>query len=225
MQVFQKHEARARRDRRGDRRPQALLRRLGRLTVHALYDGDRIEPWETVMTIEGDYTLLRPPRDRLPRRARAAHADHDEHRRACSRPRTASRSSSCRPGTTTTACRPGDGYAAYVAGAVVGARDRRHLRRAGVVVGRPRGRHRAARADRRRTAATPCSRRRSSPSGRRPGHQHRRARRLRERLGARPRSRSRARSGRGSGACGSTPRASSSTARSGTRWATSTRAA
>jgi len=26
------------------------------LTVHALYDGDRIEPWESVMTIEGDYT-------------------------------------------------------------------------------------------------------------------------------------------------------------------------
>jgi nicotinate phosphoribosyltransferase len=26
------------------------------LTVHALYDGDRIEPWETVLTIEGDYT-------------------------------------------------------------------------------------------------------------------------------------------------------------------------
>jgi nicotinate phosphoribosyltransferase len=26
------------------------------LTVHALYDGDRVEPWETVMTIEGDYT-------------------------------------------------------------------------------------------------------------------------------------------------------------------------
>ncbi len=26
-----------------------------RLTVHALYDGDRIEPWETVMTIEGPY--------------------------------------------------------------------------------------------------------------------------------------------------------------------------
>jgi nicotinate phosphoribosyltransferase len=26
------------------------------LTVHALYEGDRIEPWETVMTIEGDYT-------------------------------------------------------------------------------------------------------------------------------------------------------------------------
>src|SRR5919201_5543442 len=28
------------------------------LTVHALYDGDRIEPWETVLTIEGDYTLF-----------------------------------------------------------------------------------------------------------------------------------------------------------------------
>jgi nicotinate phosphoribosyltransferase len=28
------------------------------LTVHALYDGDRIDPWETVMTIEGDYTLF-----------------------------------------------------------------------------------------------------------------------------------------------------------------------
>src|SRR3954447_417324 len=28
------------------------------LTVHALYDGDRVAPWETVMTIEGDYTLF-----------------------------------------------------------------------------------------------------------------------------------------------------------------------
>jgi nicotinate phosphoribosyltransferase len=28
------------------------------LTVHALYDGERIAPWETVMTIEGDYTLF-----------------------------------------------------------------------------------------------------------------------------------------------------------------------
>src|ERR671935_2287831 len=27
------------------------------LTVHALYDGDEISPYETVMTIEGDYTL------------------------------------------------------------------------------------------------------------------------------------------------------------------------
>jgi nicotinate phosphoribosyltransferase len=28
------------------------------LTVHALYDGDEVSPWETVMTIEGDYTLF-----------------------------------------------------------------------------------------------------------------------------------------------------------------------
>jgi nicotinate phosphoribosyltransferase len=28
------------------------------LEVHALHDGDEIEPWETVMTIEGDYTLF-----------------------------------------------------------------------------------------------------------------------------------------------------------------------
>jgi nicotinate phosphoribosyltransferase len=28
------------------------------LTVHALYDGDDIAPWETVMMIEGDYTLF-----------------------------------------------------------------------------------------------------------------------------------------------------------------------
>jgi nicotinate phosphoribosyltransferase len=28
------------------------------LTVHALYDGVEIAPWETVMTIEGDYTLF-----------------------------------------------------------------------------------------------------------------------------------------------------------------------
>jgi nicotinate phosphoribosyltransferase len=28
------------------------------LVVHALYDGDAIEPWESVMTIEGDYALF-----------------------------------------------------------------------------------------------------------------------------------------------------------------------
>jgi nicotinate phosphoribosyltransferase len=30
----------------------------GALEVHALYEGDRVEPWETVMTIEGDYSLF-----------------------------------------------------------------------------------------------------------------------------------------------------------------------
>jgi nicotinate phosphoribosyltransferase len=29
-----------------------------RLTVHALHEGDAISPWETVMTIEGDYSLF-----------------------------------------------------------------------------------------------------------------------------------------------------------------------
>jgi nicotinate phosphoribosyltransferase len=28
------------------------------LNVHALYDGDEVTPWETVLTIEGDYTLF-----------------------------------------------------------------------------------------------------------------------------------------------------------------------
>ena len=28
------------------------------LTIHALYDGDRVDPWETVLTIEGDYTTF-----------------------------------------------------------------------------------------------------------------------------------------------------------------------
>ena len=38
------------------------------LTVHALHDGDRIEPWETAMTIEGDYTAFAHLETRVPRR-------------------------------------------------------------------------------------------------------------------------------------------------------------
>ena len=135
------------------------------LTVHALYDGDRVEPWETVLTIEGDYTLFAHLETvylgvltrrtlittNVARVVEAAHgkpiifmpARHDHHR-----------------------VQTGDGYAAYVAGAMIGAADRRHLGRAGLVVGRPRRRHRAARADRvvrRQHGARP---RRSSPSGR-----------------------------------------------------------
>jgi nicotinate phosphoribosyltransferase len=90
------------------------------LTVHALHDGDRIEPWETVMTIEGDYTLFAHLETAylgvLSRRTLitsnvvrvlgAANgkplifmpARHDHHR-----------------------VQTGDGYAAYVAGRVVGA--------------------------------------------------------------------------------------------------------
>src|SRR5437764_15332991 len=89
------------------------------LTVHALYDGDRLEPWETVMTIEGDYTTVAHLETVylgvLARRTlittntvnvlRAANgkpvifmpARHDHHR-----------------------VQTGDGYAAYVAGQLVG---------------------------------------------------------------------------------------------------------
>jgi nicotinate phosphoribosyltransferase len=88
------------------------------LTVHALYDGDRLEPWETVMMIEGNYTtfahLETPYLGVLARRTRittnvaqvveAANgkpiifmpARHDHHR-----------------------VQTGDGYAAYVAGAML----------------------------------------------------------------------------------------------------------
>jgi nicotinate phosphoribosyltransferase len=90
------------------------------LTVHALYDGDRVEPYETVMTIEGDYTAFAHLETLylgvLARRTlittnvvrvlEAANgkpiifmpARHDHHR-----------------------VQTGDGYAAYVAGQVVGA--------------------------------------------------------------------------------------------------------
>jgi nicotinate phosphoribosyltransferase len=90
------------------------------LTVHALYDGDRVAPWETVMTIEGDYTLFAHLETAylgvLARRTlittnvvrvlEAANgkplifmpARHDHHR-----------------------VQTGDGYAAHVAGRVVGA--------------------------------------------------------------------------------------------------------
>jgi nicotinate phosphoribosyltransferase len=58
MQVFQKHHAVLG----GMDEAIAILKLCSEdweaLTVHALYDGDRIEPWETVMTIEGDYTLF-----------------------------------------------------------------------------------------------------------------------------------------------------------------------
>lgn len=90
------------------------------LTVHALHDGDRVEPWQTVMTIEGDYTLFAHLETVylgvLARRTLVATnvtrvleaargkpiifmpARHDHHR-----------------------VQTGDGYAAYVAGAVAGA--------------------------------------------------------------------------------------------------------
>src|SRR2546421_11643587 len=90
------------------------------LKIHALYDGDRVSPYETVMTIEGDYTAFAHLETLylgvLSRRTlittnvvrvlEAANgkpiifmpARHDHHRN-----------------------QTGDGYAAYVAGRVVGA--------------------------------------------------------------------------------------------------------
>jgi nicotinate phosphoribosyltransferase len=90
------------------------------LTVHALRDGDRIAPWETVLTIEGDYTLFAHLETlylgvltrrslittNVARVVDAANgkpiifmpARHDHHR-----------------------VQTGDGYAAYVAGAMIGA--------------------------------------------------------------------------------------------------------
>ncbi len=90
------------------------------LTVHALFDGDRTEPWETVLTIEGDYTLFAHLETaylgvltrrtlitsnvaRVVEAANGKHiifmpARHDHHR-----------------------VQTGDGYAAYVAGAMIGA--------------------------------------------------------------------------------------------------------
>ena len=58
MQVFQKKEAVLG----GMDEAIAILKLCSHgwdeLEVRALYDGDAIEPWETVLTIEGDYTLF-----------------------------------------------------------------------------------------------------------------------------------------------------------------------
>jgi nicotinate phosphoribosyltransferase len=119
MQVFQKHEAVLG----GMDEAIAVLKLCSHdweaLTVHALYDGDEVAPRETVLTIEGDYTLFahletvylgvlgrRTLVSTNTRRViEAAHqkpiifmpARHDHHR-----------------------IQTGDGYAAYVAGATVG---------------------------------------------------------------------------------------------------------
>src|SRR4051794_3790610 len=120
MQVFQKHDAYLG----GMDEAIAILKLCSEdwdeLAVHALYDGDRVEAHESVMTIEGDYTsfahletlylgvLARRTliTTNVARVLEAANgkpiifmpARHDHHR-----------------------VQTGDGYAAYVAGQVVGA--------------------------------------------------------------------------------------------------------
>jgi nicotinate phosphoribosyltransferase len=58
VQVFQKNDAWLG----GMDEALAILRLCshdpGGLTIRALYDGDRVEPWEPVLTIEGDYTTF-----------------------------------------------------------------------------------------------------------------------------------------------------------------------
>jgi nicotinate phosphoribosyltransferase len=120
MQVFQKHHAYLG----GMDEAIAILKLCSEdweaLTVHALFDGDAIEPYETVMTIEGDYTLFAHLEtlylgvlarrtlitSNVVRVVEAANrkpiifmpARHDHHR-----------------------VQTGDGYAAYVAGLITGA--------------------------------------------------------------------------------------------------------
>jgi nicotinate phosphoribosyltransferase len=120
MQVFQKHEAHLG----GMDEAIAILKLCSEewedLTVHALYDGDQIGPYESVMTIEGDYisfahletlylgvlarrTLITTNVVRVLEAANGKPiifmpARHDHHR-----------------------VQTGDGYAAHVAGRVVGA--------------------------------------------------------------------------------------------------------
>ncbi len=188
------------------------------LVVHALHDGDEIEPWETVMTIEGDYSLFCHLETvylgTLSRRTLIARNVREVVRRG------ARQADPLLPG----APRPpprADGRRLRRAHR---RRDRRLDRRAGLVVGRARDGHGAARPDRglrRRHRAGRAALRRDAR--RRDGH--RRARRLRQRLRAARPSPSRARSGRGCGACGSTRRRRWSTARCRRRWAASTRAA
>ena len=136
------------------------------LTVHALYDGDRVEPWETVLTIEGDYTAF-AHLETLYLGVLARRTLITTNIVGVLEAATASRSSSCPPGTTTTASRPATATR-RTSPARSSAPRRRDDRRAGLVVGRQGRRHGAALADRglrREHGARP---RRSSPSGRRP---------------------------------------------------------
>ena len=68
MQVFQKQRGGARRHRRGHRRAEAVRGTLRRRTagsragtsstVHALHEADEVSPFETILTVEGDYSLF-----------------------------------------------------------------------------------------------------------------------------------------------------------------------
>ena len=145
------------------------------LVVHALHDGDEIEPWETVMTIEGDYSLFCHLETVYLGTLSRAHADRAQ--RARGRARRARQADPLLPGPPRPPPRA-DGRRLRRAHR---RRDRRLDRRAGLVVGRPRHGHRAARPDRglrRRHRARGAALRRDAR--RRDGRD--RARRLRQRL-------------------------------------------
>ena len=170
------------------------------------------------MTIEGDYTPVRPPGDRVPGLAGAPLADHAQRRRGRrGGPRQAD----------LLLPRPPRPLAGADRRRLERARrrgDRRLHRRPGVVVGRARDRHRAPRPDRRlrrRHGQGGGQVRRALPRR----HEHHRARRLRQRLGRHGAARSPRRSAPSCGACAWTPPSSSSTARCWTRWAASRRPA
>ena len=127
--------------RRGARRPVGE-RLQGRSRCARSTRATTIAPWETVMTIEGDYALFAHLETVylgcLARRTLIMRNVHEVVEAANGKPILyfPARHDHWLVQT-------GDGWAAHVAG-----RDRRLDRRAGLVVGRPRGRHRPARADR-----------------------------------------------------------------------------
>jgi nicotinate phosphoribosyltransferase len=120
MQVFQKRACYL-----GGMDEALAILRLGAedweaLTVHALHDGDRLEPWETALTIEGDYTLFAHLETAylgvLARRTLVTTNVVEVLRAANGKPVIfmPARHDHWRVQT-------GDGYAAYVAGQIVGA--------------------------------------------------------------------------------------------------------
>ena len=88
------------------------------LEVKALHEGDEIAPWETVMTIEGDYSDFAHLETVYLGVHGAPHADHAQRARGRRAPPAASRSCSSPPATTTGSCRPATAGRRTSAGAI-----------------------------------------------------------------------------------------------------------
>ena len=116
---------------------------LDELEVHALHEGDEIEPYETVMTIKGDYALFAHLETvYLGTLARRIAGD-------AQRPRGGGGGERQADPLLPRAPRPLARADRRRLGGARGGRDRRVDRRPGVLVGRARRGHGAARADRR----------------------------------------------------------------------------